>query len=158
VDVFSPNHLELGYLVNGKSQNEPEFSASAVEAQAERFLAMGIGPIREGLALIRSGEHGVLFVSSMKQPEWLPAYYENSSEKIVDPTGAGNTFLGAFTVALQETKDPREACLRGSVAASYALEQFGPAKLTTSWFSKELWNESSVQSRLQDFKGRISTA
>ncbi|KAJ2985711.1 hypothetical protein NUW58_g5386 [Xylaria curta] len=159
VDVFSPNHLELGYLVDGESLHETEFSPSAVESQAGRFLAIGVGPNREGLVLIRSGEHGVLFASSKDKANWLPAYYKNNgSGEIVDPTGAGNTFLGAFTVALQETKDPREACLRESVAASYALEQFGPAKLTASWLSKELWNGSCVQSRLRDFKARIPAA
>ncbi|KAI3336481.1 Ribokinase-like protein [Xylariaceae sp. AK1471] len=159
VDVFSPNHLELGHLVEGKSKSEAEFSPSVVEAQAGRFIEAGIGPNQEGCAVIRSGEHGVLILSNNKLAEWLPAYYDKGSDKVVDPTGAGNTFLGAFAVGLQETNDPREASLRGSVAASYVLEQFGPPKLTDSSSSSgELWNGSDVLSRLQDFKTRISKA
>ncbi|KAJ8132128.1 hypothetical protein O1611_g1495 [Lasiodiplodia mahajangana] len=157
VDVFSPNRSELRSLLEGKSETEAQFSPSIVEAQAERFVEAGIGPNKQGLAVIRSGEHGVLIVSKAKQPEWLPTYYEKGSTKVVDPTGAGNAFLGAFSVALQEMNDAREASLRGSVAASYALEQVGPPRLkVTSSLSGELWNESDVQLRLQDFKTRIS--
>ncbi|KAI8630408.1 Ribokinase-like protein [Xylariaceae sp. FL1651] len=157
VDVFSPNHLELGYLVDGKSKTEPKFSRSIVEAQARKFLEHGVGPYREGIVLIRSGEHGVLILSSSGQAEWLPAYYNKNSDKVTDPTGAGNAFLGAFTVAFQETNDPREASLRGLVAASYALEQSGPAELTAcSRLSGELWNGSDVLSRLENYKARVS--
>ncbi|KAK5630366.1 hypothetical protein RRF57_006081 [Xylaria bambusicola] len=34
VDVFSPNHLELSYLIEGKGEVEPAFSRETVEAQA----------------------------------------------------------------------------------------------------------------------------
>ncbi|KAI1125656.1 Ribokinase-like protein [Nemania abortiva] len=157
VDVFSPNRSELRYLIEGKSKTETEFSQSMVEGQAARFVEAGIGPNGDGLAVIRSGEHGVLILSSNRRAEWLPTYYGKGSDKVVDPTGAGNAFLGAFAVALQETNDPMEASLRGSVAASYALEQFGPPTLTASLSpSGELWNGSDVQLRLQDFKTRVS--
>ncbi|KAI3335987.1 Ribokinase-like protein [Ustulina deusta] len=153
VDVFSPNHIELHRLFEGKSKTEIELSPSRVESQAIHFLKAGIGPNGNGLAVIRSGYHGVLIVSNSQQLEWLPAYYGKDSGKVVDATGAGNSFLGAFAVALEETNDPREAGLRGSVAASYAIEQFGPPTRTASTSqSGELWNGSDVLSRLQDLK------
>lgn len=159
VDVFSPNRLELRYLVEGKTKTEGEFSPSIVEAQARKFVEAGIGPHGNGLAVIRSGEHGVLLLSNNTQAEWLPAYYEKGASQVVDPTGAGNTFVGAFAVALQETSDPREASLRAAVAASYAIEQFGPPKLTqASESTGEFWNNSEVLSRLQNLKARISKA
>ncbi|KAI8944700.1 Ribokinase-like protein [Xylaria longipes] len=159
VDVFSPNRLELRYLVEGKSKTEVEFSPSGIEAQARIFVEAGIGPNGDGLAVIRSGEHGALILSSKMQAEWFPTYYGKGASQVVDPTGAGNTFVGAFAVALQETSDPREATLRASVAASYAIEQFGPPKLTeASGSSGELWNGSEVLSRLQNLKERIPKA
>lgn len=154
VDVFSPNRSELSYLVEGKNETEAEFSASVIETHAKQFVDAGIGPKREGLAVVRSGEHGVLILSSSRKAEWLPTYYGKGSDKVIDPTGAGNSFLGAFAITLLETNDPREAALRGSVAASYALEQFGPPKLTTSSSSGELWNGSNVLSRLQELEAR----
>lgn len=159
VDVFSPNRSELRYLLEGKNETQAEFSSSQVKAQAARFVEAGIGLNHQGLAVIRSGEHGVLILSRDRPAEWLPTYYGKGSEKVVDATGAGNAFLGAFAVALHETDDPREASLRGAVAASYALEQFGPPELTTSSsLSGELWNGSDVQDRLQELKTRVSKA
>ncbi|KAI1347159.1 hypothetical protein F5Y01DRAFT_250331 [Xylaria sp. FL0043] len=103
VDVFSPNHLELGYLFEGKGEAEPTFSREIIEAQARIFLDSGIGRDREGLVVIRSGEHGVLYLSKTKA-EWLPPYYDQGCNKVVDPTGAGNAILGAVTVSLQENQ------------------------------------------------------
>ncbi|KAI2621042.1 putative PfkB family kinase [Xylaria nigripes] len=161
VDVFSPNRSELRGLLEGKNsgENEATFSPSEVEAQASRFLSAGIGPGQEGLAVVRSGEHGVLVIGRHRPAEWLPTYYEKGSKKVIDATGAGNSFLGAFAVGFLETDDLREACLRGAVASSFALEQFGPPKLTpSSAESGELWNGSEARSRLQELKARISEA
>ena len=55
---------------------------------------------------------------------WIPAYHQ-SSELVVDPTGGGNTFLGAFAVALARGKGMEEAARWGNVAASFAIEQVG---------------------------------
>ncbi|KAI1172876.1 putative PfkB family kinase [Nemania sp. FL0916] len=157
VDVISPNRAELRFLLEGKDKSQVEFSQSIVEAQAARFVEAGIGPTQEGLIVVRAGEHGVLILSKTRKAEWLPTYYgKDDSDKVIDATGAGNAFLGAFAVTLQETKDPREAALRGSVASSYALEQFGPPKLTTSPSGEELWNESAVMSRLNNLKTRVA--
>ncbi|KAI1276093.1 Ribokinase-like protein [Xylaria sp. FL0933] len=155
VDVFSPNHIELHRLFEGKGETDVEFSPSTTEAQAKGFLRAGIGPDKNGVAVIRSGYHGALVLSNESQAEWLPAYYGRGSDKVVDATGAGNSFLGAFAVALQETNDPREAALRGAVAASYAIEQFGPPTLTASTSpSGEFWNGSDAQDRLAELRDR----
>ncbi|KAI1101284.1 hypothetical protein F4804DRAFT_316314 [Jackrogersella minutella] len=46
-----------------------------------------------------------------------------------------------------------EASIRGAVASSYALEQFGPPKFTPcTWLSGELWNNSSVLARAKEFR------
>ncbi|KAI0802150.1 Ribokinase-like protein [Xylaria sp. FL0064] len=155
VDVFSPNHIELHRLFQGKGETDVEFSPSTIEAQAKDFLNDGIGPNKNGVAVIRSGYHGALVLSNNTPAEWLPAYYRQGSEKVVDATGAGNSFLGAFAVAFQETNDPREAALRGAVAASYAIEQFGPPTLTASTSpSGEFWNGSDARFRLEELRSR----
>ncbi|KAI1346456.1 Ribokinase-like protein [Xylaria sp. FL0043] len=155
VDVFSPNHIELHRLFEGKGETDVEFSPSTIEAQAKDFLEAGIGPNQNGVAVIRSGYHGALVSSNKSQAEWLPAYYGRGSDKVVDATGAGNAFLGAFAVALQETNDPREAALRGAVAASYAIEQFGPPTLTAfTLLPGEFWNGSDAQGRLAELRDR----
>lgn len=109
-----------------------------------------------GLAVIRSGEFGVLTLSS-SGAEWLPPYFDEPSPKVVDPTGAGNAFLGGFTAMLCATGDSHEAALCGSVTASFALEQFGVPKLTTEAGGiGELWNGTSVKARVDEFRARIA--
>lgn len=51
----------------------------------------------------------------------VPAFPAN----VVDSTGAGDAFCGGFMVGLQETGNPIEAALCGSVSASFVIEGFG---------------------------------
>jgi len=76
--------------------------------------------------LIKRGEYGVLqFTDSSVFA--TPAY---PLEEVFDPTGAGDSFAGGFVGYLARTGDHSERGLRraiayGSVAASFAVEDFG---------------------------------
>ncbi|KAI9745810.1 MAG: hypothetical protein M1818_000491 [Claussenomyces sp. TS43310] len=86
---------------------------------------------------------------------WLPAYH-TSSEKVVDPTGGGNAFLGGLAVGLAREHGLEAACRWGSVAASFAIEQVGaPVLDTADGENEEKWNGVSVQERLADYETRI---
>jgi bifunctional ADP-heptose synthase (sugar kinase/adenylyltransferase) len=93
-------------------------------------------------------------------PKWLPPFYvaavgENQASGVVDPTGAGNAFLGAYSIGYLETGDVIEAAYYGSVAASFALEQVGmPRKNNEGKDSEELWNGARVRERLDQYKDR----
>lgn len=78
------------------------------------------------MVLIKKGEHGVLFYSD-KFIFSLPAY---PTDKVIDPTGAGDTFAGGFMGYLSKAKKINEASLKnalisGTVAASFNVEDFG---------------------------------
>ena len=78
------------------------------------------------MILIKKGEHGVLFLSD-KFIFSLPAY---PTDKVVDPTGAGDTFAGGFMGYLTKAKKINEGILKkaiayGTVAASFNVEDFG---------------------------------
>lgn len=142
--------------MEGKKDKNPPFNKATIEQYAMKFLESGIGQDGKGLVVVRAGEHGVLTLTS-SGPEWLPPYYAEPSPKVVDPTGAGNAFLGAFSLKLQETGDPREASIYGSVAASFALEQFGPPLLTSEPTDpEETWNGVSAAARLDEYRKRVS--
>ncbi|KAG0649333.1 Maintenance of killer 32 [Hyphodiscus hymeniophilus] len=81
---------------------------------------------------------------------WLPAFH-NNKEKVVDPTGGGNAFLGGLSVALARGKGVEEAAAWGSVAASFAIEQVGMPVLGVDEENKETWNGVRVEERLKDF-------
>jgi len=78
------------------------------------------------MILIKKGEHGVIFYSD-KFIFSIPAY---PTDKVIDPTGAGDTFAGGFMGYLTRAKKINAATLKkaiaiGSVAASFNVEDFG---------------------------------
>lgn len=78
------------------------------------------------MVLIKKGEHGAMLYSD----EFifsLPAYPVG---KVIDPTGAGDTFAGGFMGYLAKTKRTdattlKKAVVYGTIAASFNVEGFG---------------------------------
>lgn len=78
------------------------------------------------MILIKKGEHGVLFYGDGFIFS-LPAY---PTDKVIDPTGAGDTFAGGFMGCLAKAKKVNAASIKkalayGTVAASFNIEGFG---------------------------------
>ncbi|KFY42319.1 hypothetical protein V495_04573 [Pseudogymnoascus sp. VKM F-4514 (FW-929)] len=84
---------------------------------------------------------------------WLPPYH-TSSEKVLDPTGGGNAFLGALAITHARGAGLEEASRWGAVAASLAIEQVGMPVLSTDGSGKETWNGVVVAERMRDLEGR----
>jgi len=89
---------------------------------------------------------------------WLPAYHQ-TGEKVIDPTGGGNTFLGGFSITLARATNIdftaiKNAVVYGSVAASFAIEQIGMPKLGRAE-GEETWNDETVQKRIRELQQRM---
>jgi sugar/nucleoside kinase (ribokinase family) len=108
--------------------------------------ARALSKLGPQMVLIKKGEHGVMIYA--KQFIFsLPAY---PTDKVIDPTGAGDTFAGAFMGYLARTKkvsaqNIKKALAYGTVAASINVEGFGLDK--TSTLSKK-----TLDKRLAKFK------
>lgn len=81
--------------------------------------------------IIKKGEHGSI-LSSPKGLFVAPAY---PLKKVIDPTGAGDSFAGGLMGFLAGSRGPVDANLRkamvyGSVTASFCCEGFGLARST----------------------------
>jgi sugar/nucleoside kinase (ribokinase family) len=75
------------------------------------------------IIVVKRGAQGQLVYEAGGKHRWeIPAY----NARRVDPTGAGDAFCGGFLSGYQETFDPLEAALRGSVSASLKIEGTGP--------------------------------
>jgi sugar/nucleoside kinase (ribokinase family) len=101
------------------------------------------------MVLIKKGEHGVLFFND-KLTFSLPAYL---AERVVDPTGAGDTFAGGFMGYLAKSKKItpqaiKKALAYGTIAASFNIEDFGLRR--TAVLTKE-----ELERRITDFKKRV---
>jgi len=71
--------------------------------------------------IITMGEHG----SQVAQGERLTTIGVTKATTVVDPTGCGDAYRGAFLRALADGRDILEAAALGSVCASFAVEQHG---------------------------------
>ena len=104
--------------------------------QAAKYLRH-LGP---KLIVIKKGEHGVLFYSDRHKFSF-PAY---PISKVIDPTGAGDTFAGGLMGYLSKARKINERVLKTAViyattVASFNVEGFGlskTAQLTTVMVEK----------------------
>ncbi|GAB7366303.1 hypothetical protein MBLNU230_g8103t1 [Neophaeotheca triangularis] len=152
VDVFSPNHNELAAFFT-TTPDQP-FSRQTVEDHARAFLKNNVGPGHSGCLVVRAAEHGCMVCQVCSPAVWFLPYYPPGSNQVVDPTGAGNAFLGAFTIGWLETGSYREAAKYGSVAASFVVEQIGPPNM--SWkASVGLCNGKSIRKRLGEYETMV---
>jgi sugar/nucleoside kinase (ribokinase family) len=84
---------------------------------AEAFLAMGCT-----IVVIKRGANGQAVLDGGSGRRWdVPAY----RARVSDVTGAGDAYCGGFLTGLDQTGDPLEAALRGSVSASLVVEGTG---------------------------------
>lgn len=73
-------------------------------------------------AVVKLGGKGCIICDSQGVIHRTPAYHLSG---VTDPTGAGDSFCGGFTVGLVETGDPIQAAMYGAVSASYIISAFG---------------------------------
>ena len=116
-------HVEL-LIINDSEARLLSEQNNLVRA-ARALLKMGPKSV-----LIKRGEYGV-FRFSDSSIFVTPAY---PLEEVLDPTGAGDSFAGAFLGSLAASGDHSERGLRravvyGSVVASFTVEDFGPKRL-----------------------------
>ena len=146
VDIFSPNHAELASFFTEPSDGAIIFDKAAVERQAHAF--MPVSPTHALCVLIRCAEHGCFVLSKSpdgEQSTWLPAYHLPGSDKVVDSTGAGNSFLGGAAMGYLQHRNFVMAATYGSVAASFVVEVVGLPSLRAS----------NAKARLDEFLRRL---
>lgn len=160
VDIISPNHGELGGFFGRGTDGPDRVDFRAIEELSSQWLESGIGPDGNGGAVVRCGKDGC-FVARRGERKWMPAYHQ-SADRVIDPTGGGNSFLGGLAVGLVRGKhgsimdNVEEGAMWGSISASFAIEQVGMPVLSHS-DAGETWNGVFVENRLSDFKQRLAS-
>ena len=150
--MVSPNHTELASFFGLSGHQGEAVDREAIERCSVDWLSSGIGQDGSGAVVVRSGKEGC-YVATRTGSKWLPAYHQ-SGDKVTDPTGGGNTFLGGLAVGLARGKCMDDAAIWGSIAASFAIEQVGMATLTNHP-DEERWNGEKVTDRLERFVDRL---
>lgn len=114
VDLFVANDIEAKMLTGERNLIK---AAKALRKLGPRYV------------VVKKGEHGMLFYCD-KFMFSFPAF---PIEKVVDPTGAGDTFAGGLMGYLAKTQkfsmdNFKRACLYATVCSSFNVEGFGAAK------------------------------
>lgn len=172
VDVFSPNHLELeallGRLQSQGSQAPPETAREHIQSCTAAFMTdASASAAIEQLCIVRAGEYGALIATRTENAAgaeqidmtWVDAFYSvDEKDRIVDATGAGNAFLGALAIELQQNGgDAVEASVKASVASSFVVEQVGLPVMCGDP-GAEAWNGVSVGSRMEEYERKTRPA
>ncbi len=116
---------EVDFVSVNESEARQLTGAPSVARAARELLKRG----PRG-AIVKLGEYGAIFAGDGEY-FMLPGY---PLEEVVDPTGAGDAFAGAFLGCLDAAGDLsprsiRRAIVYASTVASFQVEGFGPTRL-----------------------------
>ena len=107
-------------LLINESESFQLTNENNIKNAAKSLLKMG-----PEIVVIKKGSRGAeLF--SLKEHIEVGAY---PVKNVVDPTGAGDAFAGAFTASLADEESNETALLQASASASISIESFGVEKL-----------------------------
>ncbi|CDO92009.1 unnamed protein product [Kluyveromyces dobzhanskii CBS 2104] len=158
--IFSPN-AEEGARMLGETEPTRLSECRATLIKLASLMKPG------NVCVLRCGKDGSLAVVckdviSIDDIVHYPACHVKTPERVIDPTGGGNTFLGAFAFAYAMCKDISVASICGNIAAACAIEQIGvPSYDGLHWnnvsFADRLWNYLSSY-ELEDDYNQILTA
>lgn len=127
VNILVLNEVEAGFLAGMTVENKAD-----AEKAANILVAKGVEKV-----IITLGSQGA-FVVTKDQKVSVPSYKVNA----VDTTAAGDTFCGAFSVALVEGKSLKKALQFASAAAAISVTRMGaqpsaPTRAEIDKFLKE---------------------
>ena len=114
MDYFTPNETEASFYLKKNVQSKTE-----IEEAAKNFLNKGVKNI-----LITLGSKGVYFANS-SDSYFVDAF--NLKDKVIDTTGAGDAFNGAFAYALSKNQSNKDAIEFANKVAGISTTRAGAA-------------------------------
>lgn len=125
IDYFTPNETEAEFYLNKKIETTED-----IRHAANGLLKKGIKNV-----IITLGEKGIFF-ANRKENFFLEAY--KLKKPVIDTTGAGDAFNGAFAVGLANDLEIKEALTFANKVAGISTTKLGAA--ASMPFAKELVN------------------
>ncbi|MFQ6678365.1 MAG: PfkB family carbohydrate kinase [Fidelibacterota bacterium] len=104
------------------NESEAELLTNHSDPQKAGVELLNYGPEK---VIVKLGSEGALFISERDQVR-IGAY---PVKKVIDPTGAGDVFAGAFAGILAAGGNEVEAVVQASALASICVEGFGSEKI-----------------------------
>jgi len=120
-----------------------EILGSRLEEQGTRLKEAGTRLLQSLGAeevVITRGSRGMLLFQAGEAPEEIPVF---GSDQVADVTGAGDTVVAAFTLALASGATPLEAALVANAAAGIVVMKSGTATVTPRELTEALRRAAS---------------
>ncbi len=114
LDGATPNEEEAEALLGSTLDDDPEGGRGLLDRLGARFLLITRGS--QGMSLFESGSAAHLPV--------------HGTDQVADVTGAGDTVIGTFALALAAGATPLEAALLANYAGGVVVMKMGTATLT----------------------------
>lgn len=112
-DLVSINTLEAAHLIQWDgAEDDPDLPLAAWRE---------INALGPSIFVLKKASHGV----EIFEPHQRTQVGAVPAIRVIDPTGAGDTFISALLSALASDRSLVEAAVWGCAAASFAIEQFG---------------------------------
>ena len=114
IDYFTPNETEASFYLGKKVESKTE-----IEESAKTFLEKGVKNI-----IITLGPKGLYFANS-EESFFIDVY--SLKDKVIDTTGAGDAFNGAFAYALSNKLKIKDALEFSNKVAAISTTKAGAA-------------------------------
>tara|TARA_Y100001970_G_scaffold184777_1_gene224769 strand:+ start:1943 stop:2857 length:915 start_codon:yes stop_codon:yes gene_type:complete len=114
IDYFTPNETEASFYLGKKVESKQE-----IQEAAKTFLEKGVKNI-----VITLGPKGIFFANS-EESYFIDAF--SLKDKVIDTTGAGDAFNGAFAYALSNNQNNKDALKFANKVAGISTTKEGAA-------------------------------
>ena len=124
LSLITPNRkeaFELANVIDGSRQTNP-LEDRTLMLVAERLL----NELRPALLLITLGDQGMLLCQRGQKPFHIPTV----AQEVFDVSGAGDTVIASFTLAIAAGASPVEAAIISNHAAGVVVGKVGTATVT----------------------------
>ncbi|HXT13450.1 MAG TPA: D-glycero-beta-D-manno-heptose-7-phosphate kinase [Candidatus Angelobacter sp.] len=124
LSLVTPNRKEAFELANlpDETRHQNPFEDKNLMAVAERLL----NELRPAVLLITLGELGMLLCQRDQKPFHIPTM----AREVFDVSGAGDTVIATFTLAIAAGASPLEAAIISNHAAGIVVGKIGTATVT----------------------------
>jgi rfaE bifunctional protein kinase chain/domain len=126
VTAATPNEAELGELTGEPVENE-----RSLEKAGRQLLER----LDTRLLLVTRGSQGMALLDRDGGSTFIPIF---GTDEIADVTGAGDTVIGTFTLALASGADPVDAATLANMAGGLVVMKRGTASVTRQELAQAL--------------------
>ncbi len=132
VDLLTPNHHEVGRLLGRSLKSDAEVELAGQEIMEK---------LRARMLLMTRGEKGMTL---FEQGAGAGRHFSTRAQEVYDVTGAGDTVISLFTLALAVGAHPEQAVELSNCGASRVITHLGAATVTPEELKACLKADSST--------------